>query len=76
MTAQLLRSALKLPKAQRILLAQELWDSLAREQDAPELSEAQKAELERRLTRLRTTGPLGSTWPQVKARVLKKKQRR
>jgi putative addiction module component (TIGR02574 family) len=68
MTARLLRSALKLPKAQRILLAQALWDSLAWDQDAPELSQTQKAELERRLARLRTTGTLGSTWSDVKAR--------
>ena len=75
MTTTLLRTALKLPKAQRILLAQELWDSLAREQDAPELSQVQKTELERRLDRLRETGPLGSPWSEVKARLLKKKRR-
>jgi len=75
MSTPLLRTALKLPKAQRILLAQELWDSLAREQDGPELDEGQTAEVDRRLDRLERTGPTGARWQEVKARVTKKKRR-
>jgi putative addiction module component (TIGR02574 family) len=75
MSTSLVRSALKLPKAQRILLAQELWDSLAREQDGPELTDGQTAELDRRLARLDQNGPTGSAWAEVKARVSKTKRR-
>ena len=75
MSTPLVRSALKLPKAQRILLAQELWDSLAREQDGPELTEEQTAELDRRLAKLDQRGPAGAPWAEVKARVSNKKRR-
>ncbi len=73
MPTSLLQSALKLPKAQRILLAQELWDSLAREQDGPDLDPMQTKELDRRLSRLQKTGPTGASWAAVKARVTKKR---
>ena len=44
-----LSEALKLSAAERILLAQDLWDSVVGEPDAWQLSEAQRAELDRRL---------------------------
>ncbi|HEV8604205.1 MAG TPA: addiction module protein [Tepidisphaeraceae bacterium] len=69
MPPSLLKSALKLSKSERILLVEQIWDSLAREQDAPELTDAQKKELERRLDRFKRTGPLGSSWTQVKKRL-------
>ena len=73
----LLESALKLSKSERILLVEQIWDSLAREQDAPELSAPQKQETDRRLARIRRTGPQGSSWDEVKRRLkLKPKQRR
>jgi len=72
MSSSFLKSALKLSKPERILLAEELWESLARDQDAPELSDAQNAELDRRLARLQRTGPLGSSWSAVKTRLKKR----
>jgi len=43
-------SALRdLPVAQRLHLVEELWDSIAADQDALALSEAQRKELDRRL---------------------------
>jgi putative addiction module component (TIGR02574 family) len=69
MAASLLKSALKLSKSERILLVEQIWDSLAREQDAPELTDAQKKELDRRLDRFKRTGPLGSSWDDVKKRL-------
>ena len=44
-----LSEALQLSAAERILLAQDLWDSVAGEADAWQLSDAQRAELDRRL---------------------------
>ena len=62
MSDTLLQSALKLSKAQRILLAQRLWDSVAEQAEAPDLSAEQQAELGRRLDRLEKTGLQGRPW--------------
>jgi putative addiction module component (TIGR02574 family) len=71
MSQTLLKTALELSRAERILLAERLWDSVAEEADpAPRLSAVQEAELERRLQRLKKTGPLGSDWETVKKRIV------
>lgn len=75
MSDALLQSALKLTKAQRILLAQRLWDSVAEQADAPDLTPDQKTELARRLDRLSRTGPQGRPWAQVKKRILHRPKR-
>jgi len=72
MMTDLLQSAVKLPKAQRILLVEQIWDSIAEGQEAPELTPAQKAELDRRLRRLSKTGPRGSDWATVKKRLTRR----
>jgi len=69
MATSLLKSALKLSKSERILLVEQIGDSLAKEQDAPELTAAQKKELDRRLDRFERTGSRGSTWAEVKKRI-------
>ena len=69
MTDALLQSVLKLSKAERILLAEQLWDSVADPADAPPLTPGQIAELDRRLARLRKTGPQGRPWPQIKKEI-------
>jgi len=71
MTPTLLKNALKLSKAERILLVERLWDSVADEGGpAPRLTAPQEAELERRLQRLKKTGTLGSDWQTVKKRII------
>ena len=70
MSDAVLQSALKLSKAQRILLAERLWDSVAEQADAPELTAAQQTELRRRLERLEGTGPQGRPWAEVKKRLM------
>jgi putative addiction module component (TIGR02574 family) len=72
MDPALLKSALKLSPPERILLVEQIWDSLAREQAAPDLTLTQKSELDRRLKRLAQTGPLGSSWDVVKRRLKKR----
>jgi putative addiction module component (TIGR02574 family) len=72
MASSLLQSALKLSKSERILLVEEIWNSLADTQDAADLSGAQTKELDRRLARLKQTGPLGSSWGDVKKRLRKR----
>ena len=73
MASSLLKSALKLSKSERILLVEEIWNSLADTQDAADLSDTQTKELDRRLARLKQTGPLGSSWNDVKKRLRKRR---
>lgn len=71
MTRSLLESALKLSTAERILLVERLWDSIADEDVPLQLTKPQQAELKRRLRRLDKTGPQGSDWSTVKTRVMR-----
>ena len=72
MAPSLLKSALKLSKAERILLAERLWDSIADEEADLSLTKSQRDELDRRLRRLDQSGPRGSDWSTVKARVTRR----
>lgn len=64
---------LKLPAAERIRLAQELWDSIIPEAEvAPDLlplSEEQVQELERRLTEHERDPSSAIPWEEVRARL-------
>ena len=75
MSTALLKAAKKLPAAERILLVEQIWDSLS-ESDAGSLTTAQHDELNRRLDRLETSGPKGSDWTRVKKRILTKRRRK
>jgi putative addiction module component (TIGR02574 family) len=55
---------------QRIQLAHELWDSIAAEAGALPLTEAQKAELDRRLAALDADPSNVVPWEEVEARAL------
>lgn len=65
-----LSDILKLSVAERIQLAQDIWDSIAAEPDALPLSEAQRQELDRRLEDYRQNPESGVPWEQVRARLL------
>ena len=55
--------------SERIILAQQLWDSIV-DEDAPiELTENQKAELDRRLQAFLDDQDVGSSWSEVKERI-------
>jgi putative addiction module component (TIGR02574 family) len=60
----------QLSVAERILLVEEIWDSIAEEVNASELTQAQKDELDRRLAALESDPQAGSSWEEVKARLL------
>lgn len=66
-----LADILELSAAERILLAQDLWDSVVDEPDAWSLSESQQAELDRRLEAYRKSpaSDRGSSWQAVKDRI-------
>ncbi len=54
---------------ERLDLLEELWDSLAATPGAIPLTEAQRAELDRRLDDLEREGPAGIPWDEVLSRI-------
>jgi putative addiction module component (TIGR02574 family) len=52
---------------ERILLVEEIWDSIAETPDEVTLTEAQRAELDRRLAAYEADPQAGSPWEEVKA---------
>ena len=59
--------------SERILLAEALWDSVVAENADIPLSEAQREELDRRLSEFGIDRDEGDSWSEVKARILSKK---
>jgi putative addiction module component (TIGR02574 family) len=59
----------KLTPAERLQLVEELWDSLCDAPEAVPLTEAQRAELDRRLDDLEQEGPIGIPWDEVVRRI-------
>ena len=55
---------------ERILLAEELWDSVRTKSDEIEVTPEQIELLESRLTALASDGDFGDTWENVKKRVI------
>lgn len=52
--------------AERIQLAEDLWDSILEQQEEIPLTEAQKQELDRRLENYKKNPTTGSSWEDVK----------
>jgi putative addiction module component (TIGR02574 family) len=59
----------RLSLAERILLVEELWDSIAASPEVVPLTEAHKEDLRRRLDAYRDDPKAGSPWEEVKARL-------
>lgn len=59
----------QLSVAQRLLLVEEIWDSIAAEETAVPLTEAQRQDLERRIAAYEADPKAGSSWAEVKARL-------
>src|SRR5438067_12800846 len=62
----------QLSLAERILLVEEIWDSIVAEADALEIPQSHKDELDRRLAAYQANPDAGATWEEVKARLQKK----
>ena len=56
----------KLSVAERILLVEEIWDSIAVEQEVMEVTEAQMRELDQRLASFEASEQEGRSWEEVK----------
>lgn len=63
---------LKLSVAERIQLVEDLWDSIATDPEALPLTEAQKAELDRRLEGHDADPDSAVPWEEVRERLYKK----
>ena len=65
----------KLSIAERIQLAEDLWDSIPEDAVDVPLTEAQKAELDRRLDDLERDPDAGEPWEVVRARLYERLKR-
>ena len=71
MQSELTEAARKLSIADRILLVEEIWDTIANENQAFELTEGQQQELDRRLASVKANPGQGRTWDEIKAEFMK-----
>jgi putative addiction module component (TIGR02574 family) len=60
----------QLTVAERLLIVQEIWDSIAEDQESLPITEAQRDELDKRLEAYRAAPEQGSSWEEVKNRVV------
>ncbi len=63
----------QLSLAERVLLVQQIWDSIAAEQASLPVTRAQQEELDRRVEAYRQSPTEGASWEDVKARLQGKK---
>ena len=61
-----------LPVPERVALVERIWDSIVEDEAGFRLTNAQKAELDRRLLQRDASGSRGSDWADVKRRILDK----
>ena len=59
----------ELTQSEKILLAEELWDSVAADENLFPLTEDQKAELDLRLANYSVSPDEGDTWENVRNRI-------
>ena len=62
----------ELSVSERIVLAEKLWDSIVDEDGSIDLPENQKNELDRRLQAFLDDQDIGSSWAEVKERIISK----
>lgn len=61
----------ELSVSERLALVEAIWDSITDETDSIPLTEAQRAELDRRIAASKANPNEGATWDEVKARLLR-----
>jgi putative addiction module component (TIGR02574 family) len=57
---------------EKVVLAQQHWDSVAANEDSLDVSPNQKAELDSRVRGFESDGSTGTPWDTVKSRILNK----
>lgn len=73
MSSSLIEEAKKLAISERILLVEEIWNSIAEDNKCFDLTAAQKEELDRRLASFRADPSQGRTWEEIKTEFLSSK---
>jgi putative addiction module component (TIGR02574 family) len=63
----------KLSLAERLVLVEDIWDSIAAEEPEVELTDEMKRELDRRIEAADANPGAGSSWEEVKARLRAKR---
>ena len=71
MAMELTKQGKNLSISERIRLVEEIWDTIAEENQGFELTDAQKQELDRRLESAINNGGQGGTWDEIKAEFMK-----
>ena len=71
MQNDLTEQAKKLSISDRILLVEEIWHTIAEENQAFELTDSQKRELDRRLELAQSNPGQGRSWDEIKAEFMK-----
>jgi len=71
MAMELTKQAKNLSIPDRIRLVEEIWDTIAEENEAFELTDGQKRELDRRLESARSNPGKGRTWDEIKNEFMK-----
>jgi putative addiction module component (TIGR02574 family) len=69
MDPKLTKEVLGLPVGDRLELMEELWESIVSEPDALPLTDAQRAEFDRRLASFETDPESAAPWDEVRARL-------
>jgi putative addiction module component (TIGR02574 family) len=64
----------QLSLAERIQLVEDLWDTIAATPDEVPVTDAQKAELDRRLAQYQASPADGRSWAEMKAALLRRAQ--
>ncbi|MDP3150063.1 MAG: addiction module protein [Ignavibacteria bacterium] len=59
--------------SEKILLVEEIWDSIALENESFEMTQSQKDELDRRLKSYENNPMQGRSWEEIKSEFLKRK---
>lgn len=73
MSSNLSEEVKKLSIPERLALVEEIWDSIAEDNEYFELTDEQRQELDRRLDSFRVNPSQGRTWEEIKAEFLKSK---
>jgi putative addiction module component (TIGR02574 family) len=74
MAMELTKQAKNLSIPERIRLVEEIWDTIAEENEAFALTDAQKLELDRRLELARNKPGRGRTWDEIRSEFMKSRQ--
>jgi putative addiction module component (TIGR02574 family) len=73
MSSNLSEEAKKLSIPERLALVEEIWDSIAEDNEYFDLTDEQRQELDRRLEAFRVNPSQGRTWEEIKAEFLNSK---